>query len=391
MALIEKVRRDGVRVHVFDFRDQKDRRIRERHVGLDKRKAEKLYRERMGEVAAGTYRHPVLDVEPPPPDVLTFGRLVEKFLNAYHTRRDAGLDYYKWRAAAWLTFFDKDRPAAEIGVSDVDAFRTAREAVVAASTVRKDMASLGTLFRWAVARELVPRNPADSMLVRRPREPRERHLGISLDDQHAVCDAAPRWLRRVILFMAFTGADRCDVAGLSWSQVDETAQRIDMARSKTAVPFEVHYGRSQAVKAILADARKARDTAKLIGEDTEGRVFLGPRHRARGKRGVAPVDGCPLTPNQINLALRRVYATAGVKPDGGPCRTYRHAFQSRMLESGVPRDARRYLMGHSEQAMTDRYGGPSSEYLADALARLDRYWTPADLTGEVARVARLAK
>src|SRR5262245_54700714 len=102
MAIIVKTRkRDGIKMYLIDFRDQKDRRIRET-AGTTKRQAEKLLKRRLGEVSAGTYvnprdHHEERDLGP------TFNDFADQFLRDYGSLRRSS--YYSQQVAVLKSYF----------------------------------------------------------------------------------------------------------------------------------------------------------------------------------------------------------------------------------------------------------------------------------------------
>jgi hypothetical protein len=102
-----------------------------------------------------------------------FDELVEKFLSDYRSRGESG--YYAFRSKAWLSFF-KGWDVRDIDFKAVEAFREARRAAhyrqgkkgkskraIGDSTLRKDLLSLSTLFRWAMRRRIVSANPVQDV------------------------------------------------------------------------------------------------------------------------------------------------------------------------------------------------------------------------------------
>ncbi len=366
MAVHKYVRaRDGATVYVAVYQDPVGRRRVEKAAsvpaGASRRaheraetKARALADRRRLEVENGTW-------EPPEghgrrrrgrrgrnPGVLTFGRLVRMFLDEYEPRSGKP-DYYLYRAKAWLSFFRPDMPAGAISPADVEAFRRARSRKWAPSTVKKDLVSLGTLFRWAVARGLLERNPAAPELVRRPREPRGATGYLSREQERVLLENSPPWLRRVILWAINTGMDRGEVVNLTWDDVDLEAGSVFAPRAKTGIPRTLPL--NDTLRAILRDCRRVRNIA------SGNRVFLGPK-------------GEPLTVNQVRMALRRAYRSAGFDVRGR-FRIFRHTFASRLAMAGVDMATIARLMGHSTSTITDRYAHLSPRHLQGAMALLD--------------------
>ena len=354
MAVVTRTRkRDGATVYYAKYRVGR-RQITEK-VGAvkagdllkvhDRMKARAVNRDhkRQLEVENGTWVDPRKRKIPQP----SFRQLVDRFLRDYRTR--SGRDrYYREQSKAWLAHFGK-KAAAEITVEDVDRFRKARERRVAASTVRKDLVSLSTLFRWAKARGLVPDNPADADLVKRPSEPKHRAGYLSALDLDACLGKCPGWLALPIRWCAATGMDRGEVLELAWPDIDETAGIVHAPRGKTGAARVIPL--TPKTRAILRDARRLRTVAG------HRRVFLGP-------------DGKPISVEAANYALRRAYLDAGLVVSG-PWKMLRHTFGSRLAMADVAPQMIARLMGHTTQAVTDRYMHLSSRHLRDRLEQAE--------------------
>jgi integrase len=156
--------------------------------------------------------------------------------------------------------------------------------------------------------------------------------------------------------------DRAEVIALRWSQIDEAQETCWCPRHKTGqarvLPLNiVHLG-------ILKRAKRVRSIAD------GGHVFLG-------------AEGKPLTADTVRCALRRAYAKAKLDIPA-PFKTLRHTFGARLAMRGVPMRAIAELMGHSTQAVTERYAHLSPEYLREAMGALEwhRFGTQNPRNGE---------
>ena len=273
---------------------------------------------------------------------VTFPDLVDKFLAGYQSRTGS-MTYYKERSVVWLEHFKRKR-ADLITPHDVDRFRKARAGKVGASTVRKDLVSLSTLFQWAKVRHLVDANPAASGAVLRPPEPKHRAGYLSDDQERDLLAECPPWLQQMVRWCISTGMDREEVVELGWRDLDLESGILHAPRGKTGVPRQIPLLPSD--RAILKRAGRVRTV------EAHGRVFLGP-------------DGCPVTVAGAKTALRRAYARSGLEVSG-QWKILRHTMASRLAMAGVEMLAIAKLLGHSAQAVTERYAHLSPGYLLKA-------------------------
>lgn len=300
---------------------------------------------------------------------LPFSKLADRFLREYRTR-SGDMTHYTWRAKAWKDHFG-DKPVTAITSADVEAFRRVREKApgrrkgerVGAATIRKDLVSLSTLFRWAKARRLLDHNPADPDLVRRPAEPRGRLEYLSEDQEKKLLKACDPSLRALVQWALGTGMDREEVVLLTWGDVDEKAGVVHAPRGKTGIPREIPLNKT--LRRLLKAAKRVRS---ISGGP---RVFLGAK-------------GDPLTVEGVKTALRRAYEAAELAV-AGPFKVFRHTFASRLAMKGHSAPAIARLMGHATETITDRYMHLSPAYLREVMASLDgpkRTRKPAQRTAQ---------
>ena len=278
---------------------------------------------------------------------LSFADLVARFLQGYQTR-SGQIDYYESRAKVWVAYF-RDRPVSSITPLEVDAFRKARTRIVSPSTVRKDLTTLSTLFRWALGRGFVRHNPAAAELVRRPPESRHRKVYLTRGQEARVVAASPAWLRLVVRWAINTGMDRAEILELCWSDVDEHAGVIHAPRSKTGAPREIPL--NETLRSLLGEARRLPV-------------------RPRGQSKVFLKDQRPIALEAVKSALKRAYKRADIHVPG-PFKVFRHTFASRLAMAGHSAQSIARLLGHTTTVVTDGYMHLSPAHLRHVMATLD--------------------
>ena len=282
-----------------------------------------------------------------------FDDLVRRFLLEYKPRSGRN-DYYKEQSEVWLRYFAGQR-VADISSPDVVKMLNGRLEAVSASTARKELVSLSTLFRWAKRAGLASINPAEADSVERPREV-FNPLGVRwlTDDELTNLKAtSPVWLRAVISWATETGMDRGKIRSLRWQELDLervqgriVAGRFAIQRDKTgkAVRQELTYGAMEALN--LASRTRHKD----------GTVFLNPA-------------GQPIQEKALEWAIKKAYHAVGIR--GCNFRTFRHTFATRALRRGVPREVVAMMMGHSTAFMTERYMHVADDQLRAAAQALN--------------------
>ncbi len=306
---------------------------------------------------------------------LKFKDLVEIFLAEYRSR--GGSDHYASRSKAWLAFFgpdkEQDRPGwfvKDIDFAAVEAFREFRRRAIyrvgkkgkslrsiGDSTLRKDLLSLSTLFRWAMRRGLAERNPVQN--VTKPPEPDREVTVLSPDEETALLQKADAETRVMIALFLASGMRRGEGLSLKWSQVDRAGGALLIHKSKTgkarAIPF------NEDLTAALDLAGKV----KRVRLDQEGRVAEVPSefvlHDAEGK---------PLEPGAAARLVDSAMEAAGIqKARGCTFNLLRHTFGSRRAAAGVPMAVVAALMGNTATVCEDHYIRFSPGHLQEAMNR----------------------
>ena len=298
--------------------------------------------------------------------------LIDDFLKEYRSR-SGKIAYYEGKALIWKRTLP-NIPAKDVTAAHVEAMRKTREnevrRLVAAvsrkkadkgktrertkkigpSTVRKDMISLGTLFRWAKARGIVDHNPADPDRVKRPSEPTNRNEYLTPKEEKQLLAASPEWLGRIVRFAVGSGMDRSEILALSTRDVDLAAGVIHATRSKTNVARQIPINKP--LRKVLNEALKVRQ----IRPEQPEPVFLK--------------EGRPIDPEALKSAMRYAYKAAKIGKRQ-PWKILRHTFGSRLaMERASPQEVGA-LMGHRSPVTTAKYMHLSPEHLRGAMERLE--------------------
>jgi integrase len=219
---------------------------------------------------------------------------------------------------------------------------------LAAGSINRYLASLSSVFNFALDRELIEAHPMKGGKVKKLTENTGRRRILTADEQERLLQAAKasEWpmLHLFVRMCLTTAGRRGEVLGLRWSDVS--------IEDSIAVLGVTKNGRARAlplvsdVKAALLEARKVRPLASDY-------VFFDPKH--------------PDKPKNINTAWRACRAVAGLLNDReDPLdRVYlhstRHTAVTRMLKGGANLAQAAAVSGHQTLAMLKRY-----EHLAAA-------------------------
>ena len=353
MAIFEKVRkRDGVRTYYIDFRDRRGRRVREL-AGTTRTQARNLLTRRLGEVRAGTFVHPKdLEDERGP----TFNEFADRFLKQYGCTKRSNHYETTLRPARYCF---KDKPIREITRADLDDYHAHRARQgVGASTIRKNLTALGTLFKMATRWQVIDTNPAADL--QKPAEPSHKVVFLTRDEFGRFLKAIPPWIRPIARMAVAQGLRKGEVTGLRWEDVDRQTGLlyINPSSSKTNRPDPVPLTDEARTLLVEADQRR-RELGRQLGRvltyvfvDEEGRDYHGNTRRQRITR----------------------LATAAMKSIGRPDCTFhalRHTTASWLVQNGIDLARVQKFMRHKNIQTTLRYAHLQPEHLADTVAALD--------------------
>ncbi len=348
--------RDGRTYYFIRYTLHNGKRKQEK-AGTRKKDAEALLNIRKSSIVRGTY----IDPDELKARKMVFRDLVAKFLKEYRGKRRS--TYYEQR----LQGLRPEHPApilAALGGHTVaqlegdptlfDRFRDARSEAVSASTVRKELTALGTVFRWAMKQRprLAELNPLDS--VDRPTVPHPDTRPLSLADWTVLLAKAEPWLRPILRMAAATGARLKEVVGLTWEGVDlKDGVLYISADNKTGrprvLPLGVH------ARAILADVQGSRFTKGPVFVDGEGVPYASERRR--------------------NMVSQRTAAAAkGAGLTGTSFKSARTMVGSALASMGESELLIGRLLGHASTSVTGRhYVGTRVADLRGTVATLDRW------------------
>lgn len=277
------------------------------------------------------------------------------FADWLRTKRNAPpstLEKYRRLTLAWADFAPTD--LAERTPEDVEAFtarpRRGARSQAAPATVANEVAVLGSLYRWGMARLHWPENPA--ALAGRPKVHNRQPRPVDDDVWLTVWKSDLGLDARVALGLGYyCGLRRAEITSLHGNQVWGGA----------LVNFKRKGGGED--RFDYADVVAHFDT--FLPHLQAGRLVEPLRSLAlsRGTAGLMPWgDWC--SPKALNDRMSGWLASAGVCSDAFTPHRLRHSFATNLLRSGVPLDVACDLCNHSSPTITMRYVRTSGGRLA---------------------------
>jgi integrase len=186
------------------------------------------------------------------------------------------------------------RRLADVRPSDVSYYVTKMGATHAAASVSRNLSILHAIYEWAVALELVDRNPTRG--VERPAVRQRKGHALRSEQVQALSRSFTDDQDRVaFLTLVLTGVRRSELQALQWRDVDLIENRLRVVDSKTETGE-----RSIAIPPGLAEALWQHRRTTAYKRDGE-RVFCDP-----GKGSVYDY-------RTFSAALRAAYKRAGLE------------------------------------------------------------------------------
>lgn len=269
---------------------------------------------------------------------LTLSSLLSRYRDTVTPKkRGAAQEHYKLRML--LAHSIAGQSLEKLSASDIAAYRDERLSMVAAGTVRRELAVLQHCFEiarseWGVA---LPENPVRKIKMPSPGRGRERRAAPEeLTALLGGCrQGRSKWLPALIQMAVETGMRRSELLSLRWSDVDLKARTVLVSRTKNGHPRRVPLS-STAVQTL-------KHTPHC------GDVIF------------------PVTANALRLAWERLKLRAGV--NGLRFHDLRHEAISRFFEKGLNVPEVALISGHRDLRMLLRYTHPMSEGI---LKKLDQ-------------------
>jgi len=237
----------------------------------------------------------------------------------------------------WIDLFD-GRGAWSITSEELDRAGVAMiEHGYSPATVNRNISQIGSLYKWAARRRIVPvgfRSPTLGMVryeeqLRRV-ELTDEEVSKLLDGANAIKD---RRFAALIRLLVDTGARRGEVLERTWGQVDLEKREIIAPKTKTGAPRVLYFSEETRIfmERVWTRREMEKDSAMLF----------------ESKR-------VPLQP----IAFKRhwLWLTSSIGRPDLRLNDLRHHRAKQMLDTGAPVAVAAQALGNSSQILTRRYG-----------------------------------
>ncbi len=208
-------------------------------------------------------------------EMVTLGKLLDAFMAGVDVK-ESTKTRMKQAKAALLGHFTEGRDVATITAADADAWRAVlKKEDYAGATISRTVLYARQMFRWAMKRGMVTRNPfAD--LKAGPQTNTARQVFIDRATIAKVIDAAPDAEWRLMIALSRFGGLRVpsEALALKWADVDWEHNRLTIRSAKT----EHHEGKGERMIPLFPELREHLLT--VYHDAPDGAVFVIGRYRA---------------------------------------------------------------------------------------------------------------
>jgi integrase len=195
------------------------------------------------------------------------------------------------------------RPIADIGRRDVLDLIDSIADRGAVTMARRVQGYVHRLFRWAVGRGIVEKNPAADLP--RPGAETRRERVLTDTEITSIWKAADEWpFGAIYRLLLLTGARRGEIGDLRWAELDKEEIKLDGARTKNGKPHVIPL--SKAAQAVTSELHRVAGTELVFGISKSAGGYDRAKERVDAK--IAAMMGAQLPPWRLH-DLRRTVAT----------------------------------------------------------------------------------
>ena len=320
----------------------------------NKRLAEKIYGKTLTDIEEGRFFDR--------PKSIKMIEVVEKYMNEVSPYKMGSHERNKQTVKHFKAFFS-DTLLEEVRAPLLSSYKadrmqtvTKKGRPVSPDTVRKELSLLRQIFNVAIDEwELCKENPVRKVIKSLPQE-EKRVRYVLPEEAEKLRFTIPTWLKPIVITACQTGLRRSNLLNLTTQQVDFTANRIIIYRTKSGEPIGI------AMTSIVRDS-----LLEVI----------------RNRKVISPYVFCdnmgkPYTPGKVSMAFKRACKHAGVV--NLRLHDLRHDFATLMLSKTRNLVDVQQSLGHKDPRMTLRYAHLLPDDLKEAFAAIDNAGTASILS-----------
>ncbi len=235
-----------------------------------------------------------------------------------------------------------DKEADEITVSDIERYARSRIDLIKNSSINREIDVIKRIFSLAVENKYISFNPCSTMKKLRIENPPERYL--TKDEEEKLLAVCNPIMKAIIVTALHTGMRQNEILSLKWQDVFFEENYLIALNTKNNKPRKLPL--SNKLKVILFSLPKLSEY-----------VFTSPITGSRYK--------------EIKSTFARAVKRAGIPHIS--FHKLRHTTASRLNEEGVDIVTIQRILDHADLKTTQRYTHNSSDSIANAIEKLDKY------------------
>lgn len=267
-------------------------------------------------------------------------------------------------------------------------FRPRRNGDPAPATLKRELAAVRAMFKWAAARDMLSgADPTLLLLEELPKVDNEQPKPVALKDWRSVWFSDLTDDERVALGLGcFVGLRRMEICGLSPEQVRFGPAALAGVKRKGGKRMLFHIESpvvlyEQRLAEWVGDAEELWwKPLRRLSEARRGSVALMPWCDEKvlrfETRTLHRLPSGVVNPDLMNKRMNKMFDRLGLEPLLFHPHQLRHAFGTNLVSVGVPIEVVSQLMGHSSLDITRRYVELGSDPLAklvDGLKMVSRH------------------
>jgi integrase len=251
-----------------------------------------------------------------------------------------------------LNAFFEGRHVSDITLSDLEELQVALSEKLGNSTINRHFNCYRHFFNKCVDWGLIGFSPAAKLTSMKQKSVRRRV--VSDAELNQMISLAKPWMKRVLVFAAYTGVRASEISSLEWQDIDFDADLLTIYSKKGSGDERV---------------RKIPMAKPLRHLMWKLRIFENEQVKRDDSQGVfRNSKGNPASSTHLSREARRLAKRAGL--DGVSLHCLRHTFSTRISEQGGNLEEVQRLLGHANIATTQRYLHMSDAALKVTVDRL---------------------
>ncbi len=277
----------------------------------------------------------------------TFKDMMDRFMKEHAPKVSKNMQQSYVTSLAHLNSFFGLSSLLSISPKMISKFKALRrEEGAATGSINIELAMLSTAFRLTVKEwEWLKENPV--LKVPKEKENNERDRWLTEDEERKILSNGPVRVREVVAFLLNTGLRIEECLSLEWSRVNLIRETIHIQETKSGSP------KTLPLNTVALKVLNQRSKVKSIQNDY---VFLSR-------------NGRKIFQDAFRTSFYRVLKKVGI--EDFCIHDLRHAFATRLAQSGVDLYKISKLLGHKDIKMTQRYAHHCTDSLRDGVELLN--------------------